>query len=59
MLLMMGGIVARNMLIKAIAKNKTQLLHLVGLISTIVTVLLTVSINSTGFGQLFAHIQER
>jgi len=29
----MGEIVARNMQSKAIAKNKTQLLHLVGLIS--------------------------
>jgi hypothetical protein len=27
MLLMMGGIVARNMLIKAIAKNKTHILY--------------------------------
>jgi len=30
---MMGEIVAQNMQSKAIAENKTQLLHLVGLIS--------------------------
>jgi hypothetical protein len=46
-LLMMGGIVTRNMLSKAFAKNKPQLLHLVGIIFTTVRCYFTTKYKST------------